>query len=41
MAEASTDGEALVGLGRGLSTHTEQEVSDLEDRWLEATEAAQ
>lgn len=40
MAEASTDGEALVGLGKELA-QAEQDVSDLEERWLEAAEAAQ
>jgi ATP-binding cassette subfamily F protein uup len=40
MAEASTDGEALVGLGKELA-QAEQDVADLEERWLEAAEAAQ
>ncbi len=40
MAEASTDGEALVGLGKELA-QAERDVADLEDRWLEAAEAAQ
>ena len=38
MAEASTDGDALVDLGKDLAA-AEQTVADLEDRWLEAAEA--
>ncbi|MBK6762771.1 MAG: hypothetical protein IPG68_05600 [Micrococcales bacterium] len=40
MAEAATDGEALIGLGRDLSA-AQVDLEALEERWLAAAEAAQ
>jgi len=40
MVDAATDGEALVDLGKELA-RAEQNLADLEERWLEAAEAAQ
>lgn len=40
MVDAATDGEALVDLGKELA-RAEQNLADLEERWLEVAEAAQ